>query len=609
MIRIFTLCLSVFFTIFLHAQPSGKRVPTLWLRDIHGLHDTDKLNGYSKISFQKEIEIVTKKNVLGKHNTVYLVYKSQEKDSISLVTLLSIPKRWQIFTNQIITPAEKKITKGNLSTGLVLNFSFSDPEKGLSNDYLLLNNKYDFDKTAIYEVIIYNRPLSDFALKRTDTYLALKYGISLFDSNRYIGLDKQPLWAEGAGTNFRQQLIGVGRSDAFDWYQLTTTHSEHPNIKFSIQADSLERIKSKEKRILKDESYILIGNNGKAMSFSEAVDGVELLQREWMVQPKQLAVPTTVTLDLPDLKDIDQKHWLYINRTQPEFNAAVVEKYLGVVQDSSRLVFSNIIWDTDHSGYDYFTLGRKAKFQFETQKLAQCFDFNSIEIVIKGGSAPYKVSLKSPNQPEVVSIFDAEIGVLTDVKSGAYQIEIQDAHGELALNQIKIDRDPLAQISLDSEWLLNTKENKVVIKPKVINTSGVKLSYAWEKDGKILSKTQQLVAHTVGKYRLSVTDNQGCEKQFDTEVVKESKTAVISERWTVYPNPTKVGESFAVQFDLAGLSDVVLYTYTVDGKYINKRELGKIQQTTVSHVIYQPGVYMLVAIIQGKTELKKIVVQ
>ncbi|WP_430614777.1 hypothetical protein [Flavobacterium sp. JP2137] len=77
MFRFFSIWYFVLMAVCLQAQPKGKFGPKIWLKDPHALSDSVRLNGYGSLSFLKDLKVLTKRNILGKHNVVYAVYQSR----------------------------------------------------------------------------------------------------------------------------------------------------------------------------------------------------------------------------------------------------------------------------------------------------------------------------------------------------------------------------------------------------------------------------------------------------------------------------------------------------------------------------------------------------
>lgn len=148
------------------------------------------------------------------------------------------------------------------------------------------------------ELIVYDRVLSPWERRKVETYLALKYGITLKDS--YFSPEGNLMWDRKENENYHHRVTGVMRNDLSLLNQRvsTTSYEEAPN--YSIVHDSYyqgnDNGDPSDKRLLvvgrgmgselHDNAYAIWGDNGGSLSFYDLPDNpdVHLLNRKWLMR-------------------------------------------------------------------------------------------------------------------------------------------------------------------------------------------------------------------------------------------------------------------------------------------------------------------------------------
>ena len=150
------------------------------------------------------------------------------------------------------------------------------------------------------EFIIYNRRLTPLERIKVESYLAIKYGLTL-DTN-YIGSNGDTLWNTGQNHIYNNRITGYMRDDISGLYQTkaTTSYEEEPYFNYrysSYQTDPY--YKSARHKLLvfgkqkgspiEDGQYLLMGDNGDSTSVSDSitVPGMRIMNRRWLVNTNQ----------------------------------------------------------------------------------------------------------------------------------------------------------------------------------------------------------------------------------------------------------------------------------------------------------------------------------
>lgn len=169
-----------------------------------------------------------------------------------------------------------------------------------------LNNRAFFGYTP--EFIIYNRALTPLERRKAETYLAVKYGLTLDMS--YIGSGDELLWDPDANTGYNTRVTGYGRDDRSGMYQKlsTTSYEEAPyytddynDLYDSFDSDNSYNLPNRYRLLVmgrqpaspvKDGQYVLFGDNDKALNAASetGVNGIKLMGRHWLLNTNMASV-------------------------------------------------------------------------------------------------------------------------------------------------------------------------------------------------------------------------------------------------------------------------------------------------------------------------------
>jgi hypothetical protein len=150
------------------------------------------------------------------------------------------------------------------------------------------------------EVIAYDRALTPLERRRVESYLALKYGITLDVS--YIGSDGSLVWDADANRAYGNRIAAYGHDDVSGWNSNrgVTSYEEAPRFatdtcRFNDSFDAgdsysgssryrLMSIGTQEAGMLSNGEQVMWGDNGMPVATNDTLtDGTHLMQRRWMV--------------------------------------------------------------------------------------------------------------------------------------------------------------------------------------------------------------------------------------------------------------------------------------------------------------------------------------
>ena len=124
----------------------------------------------------------------------------------------------------------------------------------------------------VSEVLYFNHRLGNAVLRRVQSFLAIRYGITLGPVD-YIGGNGNRVWQHRRDSAmFHHRITGIGSDTACNLHQLCS-RSEMDGSVVTLSADSLPQ-----------DAYLLVGDNDAPLTFQLEDGDVETLARQWRVQ-------------------------------------------------------------------------------------------------------------------------------------------------------------------------------------------------------------------------------------------------------------------------------------------------------------------------------------
>ncbi|MUP37247.1 MBG domain-containing protein, partial [Labilibaculum euxinus] len=133
-------------------------------------------------------------------------------------------------------------------------------------------------KGGIGEILMFSQKLSDTDRQKVQSYLALKYGITLDQSSatNYLSSDGSVVWDGTANASYKTDIFGIGRDDASGLNQKVSRSVNSGNSPVLATNADFTSSNSDAGRTtsLDDGNFMLMGhNNGTENSFTSSFDG------------------------------------------------------------------------------------------------------------------------------------------------------------------------------------------------------------------------------------------------------------------------------------------------------------------------------------------------
>lgn len=376
------------------------------------------------------------------------------------------------------------------------------------------------------EFVSFTRELSSNEKNRVESYLALKYGLTLNKKSSYLSSKNIVFWDKSNNEKFPVEIFGFGKDNISSLNQL---QSESTHLKKHLVA-AIEKIadnnitKQQTVNIL-DEHFLVFGNNGgKPVLTQENSKKIKFWEKVWLAQRTGKKVenyPIYFRLTLTDEiieylnENPTERLWLLkdnhvSNNEISDFESEHVEYHPGNVNLSTGIGdFSKVFFDTDVNIYDQYTFGVGPKMIVQAQVNGCKGEKLKIRIDITGGKPPYTIVVESSAGGFEVTtnnsfyVFDAVSGI-------EYTITVIDANG--LEFEMTITPEPW-----NFELELGPNQTLTPANPEIVLDAGAGINdpdatYQWFKDGVLLANTSSTLTVTeAGDYKVIVTSgDQAC---------------------------------------------------------------------------------------------------
>lgn len=298
---------------------------------------------------------------------VYIVYQSG--DSLSESGL------WSVRTDSFNT--------SGLGTKAIYDFKDTISYDSLTSTKPIINcldlswKRIEID-TSVYKLTIgkagsmyFNGKIAEFILfdKKVNkkdnreilSYLALKYGITLKRTGYYQS-DNKELFSFDDHQEWFYDVAGIGRDDGTGLNQKQSA-GNGGETELVIAAGSLATSNNNNAFQPDNLNFLIWGHNGKGLNVDQDTSDSNklhyLLNRKWIMKPTGDSAntwPTQVVFDISKLDFPNPNIMLVISPGDNEFllqNANTI--FPDSISAFGQVFFSNINWDTDKSGEDYFS--------------------------------------------------------------------------------------------------------------------------------------------------------------------------------------------------------------------------------------------------------------
>ncbi|KAI9459569.1 hypothetical protein F5148DRAFT_1287096 [Russula earlei] len=395
----------------------------------------------------------------------------------------------------------------------------------------------EYSNSAIAEVITYSVTLADADINKVESYLAIKYGITLSQSatynNNYTSSNGTIVWNGAANNAYAINITGIGRDDVSGLLQkqsrsvntnglVSVYNSNNAGVFPDMNAGNTTTFSA-------DQSFLLFGDNGASTTFSSCAFNGKMprMSRIWKAQ--KTGTIDTVTLAV-NTADVSAQVKNILVSPDPSFPAGTTTVY--PLQSGSSRLYKAIALHNN----DYFTFATDSLQVSFSNVQPTCNNTNggSITATVTGGATPQLYSWNSsPTQSGLTA---------SNLAAGYYTFTVTNSGGCAAVYQDSL-QTPIHII------LAPTASPDTICAgvpaSLAANASGASASavYTWSP-GNITGQNTSVSPVTTTKYTITIQDGACTIQDSVTITVKPIPTVTF----TINPSPVCVGHTDTITY-------------------------------------------------------------
>lgn len=158
---------------------------------------------------------------------------------------------------------------------------------------------------SISETVMYSNALTAAERQRVNSYLAIKYGITLASGTNYLAADAQTIFdTSEASSGYNNDIAGIGRDDASCLQQLQSKSKNDDQIVTMGLGEIAADNASNPNSFASDDAFLIWGNDDGATTSTAYTEGTvtERITRIWRAQENaNTVVATDISFDLSGL--------------------------------------------------------------------------------------------------------------------------------------------------------------------------------------------------------------------------------------------------------------------------------------------------------------------
>lgn len=520
----------------------------------------------------------------------------------------------QITTNRVLGPDSLVDSYPNTGTTAVLSTviqSWENRPEIADPSQIILGSVDDEEikhfSGSIAELLIFDKILSFLDRAKWESYLAVKYGMTLQDKN-YVSTANEVLWTTERNQSFGRRIAAIGRDDLMGLEQRYGQSSQDTEDFFHISLA--------ETTTLPDYHFLVWGDNGGT---TEAVRGsgteatITMVDRKWQMQVTGQNIRETgsdLYFNTEALPESELGYWLVIDRSgSGDFGADNVEyiESAGITEEG-YLQFRDIRWDTDGSGKDHFALMQRMSLLAvaRTVNAPLCADDEDgqMRVEVISGMAPFSFEWNKKGSDESIES-TGQTMTINNLRTGLYELKVKDSEGQELTRLVELNMGDELSLDLGPDQDIQSAV-EVTFDASESIPAGEVVSYSWEssKSG-YLSDEARITVTEPGVYAVEVTkESTGCV--FTDEV---AVTGALLEEISLFPNPIIKGEEVTIGISLTEVADIAIQVTNVDGRTIQVREGNGQQEYRFKFIPPTAGQYIIKIQTPQGTQSKAISVQ
>lgn len=476
-----------------------------------------------------------------------------------------------------------------------------------------LSRNYKPFKGSIAELIVFDRALTFLERVQYESYLAVKYGTGLRGGN-FVNSDEKVLWHVEQNLSYGNRIAGIGRDDFFKLYQ-KQSGSAYDSGLLVINAGKLADNNPENKAIINNLDFVLWGDNGLPLT-TKPGDGPDSLlsfvQRKWLVTTTghtASKMATELRIDASRLPSEPMSYWLVIDRSgRGNFSADNLEYILPEKISNGRIIYTDVVWDSDGSGKDNFGFVRAKKLfaVVRTLESPSCTDKTGgrIRIEVIAGEPSYKFSLTESEGKVSAREWKQKTDSVQqrDLVGGIYTLTLKDGSNESLTRNFKLIVPDALYFTLGPDQTLSA--DPIVLDVSSQIPDSVNVSYRWENSFGFTSTDRSVKPTEPGIYRVFVTKEvDGCVFTDDVAI-----TGAEEQQVAVYPTLLRSNENYNISVSMEEPGAVIVKVYNAKGIMIDAMQGMDYSEYQFITRIKDSGIFLVVIQTPKGIETHKVIV-
>lgn len=474
----------------------------------------------------------------------------------------------------------------------------------------------------IPEFIVYRKALNDKEKWRVESYLALKYGITLQPQVNYYTSKNQIFWHKENNAIFKNQIFGLGRDSNSSLYQKQSTSVHDASVlkKMIFWTGGLQTDNNLNTAYIEDQSFLTIGdNNAPELPNVTLSNGIKKIDKTWLVEkfgPSTHNLNTNIKYK-PNTSialNANEAFWLVVdknatNTTLSTFNGSGISYFpVASFDTNGYAVCNNLKWASDTSTFNQFTFGVGPRMLIlPTVSPMACDDTQGdVHISIKGGQPTFTINVHGTDNTYNLQLSQPTFDLDLSLNVGSYQVTVTDATGYTQTATFEVSSTPGIELELGPDQLLLTG-NTIVLDASTQVTSSNAV-YQWYHDDNPIATTPSITVSEGGNYYCIITDsNTNCTVQDDIDIIIVQPLDKGNYSG-VYPNPAKATEKFHVLVHLEEIAPVTISIFDVSGKELIVKTLEGDAMYESTFELNISGMYFIKVESSGYSTTHKIII-
>lgn len=454
---------------------------------------------------------------------------------------------------------------------------------------------------TLAEYLIYDRVLTPKERQIAETYLALKYGLTLRQLGlavNYLDSNDEVVWAGAEQTTFHHRILGVCRDRQWGLRQNNATSVLAPEA-VNLRITDAETYNGAAVNTDKPNFSLVLGDNDAPWlwEMKDFQTNIQQLTRQWLVQGSGAYSDIITDLRLEAARwaasplDDEYTYWLAVDeRAEGTFHPSDTKYYKVSGQGLGHFIhFKELLWDKDRSGTDVFTVVQAPAFWASVDIQEPNCDENvrgELWLQAVGGKAPYQLVLAHENGEIVAEQAIDKHWAYNNLAIGNYLLTLQDATGERFVQPLNIQAVDAPQTDLQTNYTLAANGELHLMPRANRNTT----HWAWYQGDALISTAAELRITSPGAYSLELMDGE-CSRKHSFVVAAAKQTDILQA--IIYPNPVQAGQKSRWRVHAPGKHPLLVQLTDVQGKVLEQQSYSADTYYSQPLVVRMAGTYWL----------------